>query len=195
MNSFINVRKEFNPELNWWDINPHMIHVRPFSKLYADDESKNKKTSSKHMWCIFFMNEPDELLNLYFRLPEDQRLEVCKTYNPEFDITNELIFECSNSYVEVCLTLIEQTLKNTKDMFHKRNAFLKTADYNFETMTQLDNAIAKTPKLEEDFDKVYQKYLAQQNKKVQLHGGRNQTLREKKLIRPDLADETENDDQ
>lgn len=69
--------------------------------------------------------------------------------------------------------------------------FLKQAEYNFETMQALDNAIAKTPKLEEDFDKVYQKYLEQQNKKIQLHGGRNQTLREKKLIRPELAD---NDD-
>ena len=187
MNSFINIRKDFNPEQNWWELNPHMIHVKPFSTLYAEDESKDKHISSRHMWCVYFMNEPDELINLYYRLPEDERLEVCKQYNPLFDPEQETIAECLEYYPDVCLTLIEQTLKNTKDMFHKRNAFLKKAEYNFETMTQLDNAIAKTPKLEEDFDKVYQKYVEQQNKKVQLHGGRNQTLREKKLIRPDLA--------
>lgn len=187
MNSFINIRKDFNPEHNWWELNPHMIHVRPFSKLYSEDTSKDKHISSKHMWCVYFMSEPDELINLYYRLPEDERFETCKQYNPEFDPEQETIADCLEQYPDVCLTLIEQTLKNTKDMFHKRNAFLKKADYNFETMTQLDNAIAKTPKLEEDFDKVYQKYLEQQNKKVQLHGGRNQTLREKKLIRPDLA--------
>lgn len=189
MNSFIHIKKDFNPEQNWWKINPHMIYVRPFSILYAEDESKDKYVSSRHMWCVYFMNEPDELINLYFRLPEDQRLDVCKTYNPEFDPEQETIKECLEAYPDVCLTLIEQTLKNTKDMFHKRNVFLKTCDYNFETMASLDNAIAKTPKLEEDFDKVYQKYLEQQNKKVQLHGGRNQTLREKKLIRPDLISE------
>lgn len=190
MNSFINIKKDFNPNMNWWVLNPHMIHVSPFSRLYAEDTSDNKDVSSKHMWCIYFMLEPDELINLYYRLPEDKRYETCRNFNPDFSIENDLILECMTAYPDVCMTLIEQTLKNTKDMFHKRNAFLKTVEYNFDTMTALDNAIAKTPKLEEDFDKVYQKYVEQQNKRVQLHGGRNQTLREKKLIRP----ETEEDD-
>lgn len=190
MNSFINIKKDFNPNMNWWVLNPHMIHVSPFSRLYAEDTSDNKDVSSKHMWCIYFMLEPDELINLYYRLPEDKRYETCRNFNPDFNIENDLILECMTAYPDVCMTLIEQTLKNTKDMFHKRNAFLKTVEYNFDTMTALDNAIAKTPKLEEDFDKVYQKYVEQQNKRVQLHGGRNQTLREKKLIRP----ETEEDD-
>lgn len=191
MNSFINIKKEYTPDMNWWELNPHTIHVRPFSKLYARDESKKKINSSKEMWCIFTMNEPDELINPPFRFSEDDRLAYCKSFYPDFDPNDELVMECLLAYPDVFLTLIEQTLKNTKDMFHKRNAFLKQAEYNFETMQALDNAIAKTPKLEEDFDKVYQKYLEQQNKKIQLHGGRNQTLREKKLIRPELAD---NDD-
>lgn len=189
MNTFINIKKEFSPDLNWWELNPHVIHVKPFSKLYSRDSSKNKINSSKEMWCIFFMSEPDEDINLYYRLSETDRLDVCISFYSDFNINDEDIIECLIAYPDVCLTVIEQTLKNTKDMFHKRNAFLKTAEYNFETMTQLDNAIAKTPKLEEDFDKVYQKYIEQKNKKVQLHGGRNQTLREKKLIRPDLADD------
>jgi len=188
MNTFVNIKKEFNLELNWWTLNPHMIHVKPFSKLYSEDVSKDKSASSKHMWCVFIMNESDEDINLYYRLPENDRLETCKNFNPDFNPEHETIMECLEAYPDICMTVIEQTLKNTKDLFHKRNKFLKQADYNFETMNAIDNAIAKTPKLEEDFDKVYQKYVEQRNKTIQLHGGRKQTLRERKILRPDLVD-------
>ena len=76
-------------------------------------------------------------------------------------------------------------------MFKKRNQFLKEADYNFETMTAIDNAIAKTPKMEEDFDKIVQKYAEEKNKEIQLYGGRKLTAREKKTIKADLIDDTE----
>jgi hypothetical protein len=191
MNTFINIKKDLKPDVNFWDLNPHLRFVNPFSFLYNQDSSKNKDTSSKHMWCIFFLSEPDENINLYYRLSYDELIKVCENFNPDFNIEDELILQCVQEYPEICLTVIERLLKTTKDLFKKRNSFLKEAEYNFETMTAIDNAIAKTPKMEEDFDKIVQKYIEDKNKEVQLYGGRKLTAREKKTIKVDLNDDTE----
>ena len=183
MNSFINIKKELKPDENFWELNPHLRFVNPFSKLYSEDESKNKIDSSKTMWCIFYLSEPDEDINLYYRLSEDEIYEVCKSFHPKFSIEDEVVLECISVYPEICLTVIERLLKTTKDLFKKRNKFLKEADYNFETMTAIDNAIAKTPKMEEDFDKIVQKYTESKKTEIQLYGGRKLTAREKKTIR------------
>lgn len=183
MNTFINIKKEFKPDQNFWELNPHLRFVKPFSELYSNDTSKNKVDSSKTMWCIFYLSEPDENINLYYRLEYNDILDVCHNFNPKFDEANELIKECINAYPEVCLTVIERTLKITKDLFKKRNTFLKEAPYDFETMTQIDNAIAKTPKMEEEFDKIVQKYNEAKNVEIQVLGQRKLTAREKKTIR------------
>lgn len=188
MNTFINIKKEFKPDQNFWELNPHLRFLNPFSKLYSEDDSKNKNTSSKTMWCIFYLSEPDEDINLYYRLSEEDILKVCKEFHPDFNLEDELILECVSTYPEICLTVIERLLKTTKDLFKKRNKFLKEADYNFETMTAIDNAIAKTPKMEEDFDKIVQKYNESKNTEIQIHGGRKLTAREKKTIRVAVDD-------
>lgn len=191
MNSFIKINKDLKPDQSFWELNPHLRYVKPFSELYDEDDSKNKKTSSNTMWCIYYLSEPDETINIYYRLPTDQLLDTCKNFHPDFDYNNELVQRCIREYPEVCLTVMERMLKMTKELFKKRTMFLKEADYDFSTMTVIDKAIAATPKLEEDFDKVVQKYTEEKNKEVQLLGGRKQSAREKKNIKVDLADDSE----
>lgn len=191
MNTFINIKKDLKPDVNFWELNPHLRFVSPFASLYDRDTTKNKDQSSKDMWCIFFLSEPDEDINLYYRLTYSEILNVCKNFNADFNIEDELILQCLQEYPETCLTVIQRLLKTTKDLFKKRNQFLKEADYNFETMTAIDNAIAKTPKMEEDFDKIVQKYAEEKNKEIQLYGGRKLTAREKKTIKADISDDTE----
>jgi len=182
MNSFINIKKDFNPDLNFWELNPHLIYLKPFSKLYNEDKSKNKESSSKDMWCILWQAEADEEVNKYYRLPEDIKLDVCKEYHNTFELHDPLIQECINAYPEYCLTVIERTYKTAKDFLKKRETFLKNADYNFDTMVPLENAISKTPKILEDFDKVEKLYLQSKNTTNKVYGNRKETLREKGLI-------------
>jgi hypothetical protein len=183
MNTFINIKKEFKPDQNFWELNPHLRFVKPFSELYSEDTSKNKLQSSKDMWCIFYLSEPDENINLYYRLNNDEILDVCKSFNPLFDEDNDLINLCMKEYPEVCLTVIERMLKVTKDFLKKRNNFLKEVDYNLDTMRDIDNALGKTTKIEEDFDKIVQKYNESKNTEIVLYGGRKLTAREKKTIK------------
>lgn len=178
MNTFININKSYDPNLNFWELNPHLIYVKPYSTLYSNDESKSKKESSNIMWCVLWMIDPNENTNKYFRLPEDQRLEVCKTFYEKFDEKDELVKEIMSRYPEDCLTIIQRVLRNTKEFLRNRDNYIKTTEYNLDTMAALDNAAAKTVKIVEDFAKIEKQFDAEESK-TRILGGRQQTARER----------------
>ena len=177
-NSFINVKKSFDPSFNYWELNPHLIYLKPYSILYNEDKSKNKEESSKIMWCVTWMIDPDEETNKYYRLDEERRLEVCKEFQPKFDNTDELVQSIMVSYPEDCLTVIERSLRDTKEFMRKRDKFIKSQEYNFETMKELDDAATKTIKIYQDYEKIEKVFTEEKNKSTRIRGGRQETARE-----------------
>ncbi len=184
MNSFITIKKDTNPDLNFWELNPHLIYVKPFSQLYKSDKSKGKVESSKTMWCIVWMTDPDEDVNRYYRLQEDLRMDTCKEFHPKFNDNDPLTKECWDAYPVVCLTTIERVLKEEKEFLIKRSEFLRSQEYNFDTMKALDEARSKSKKLMEDYEITEKKFVEAKQKDVRIHGNRQQTAREKGRIKP-----------
>lgn len=178
MNSFINIKKNFDPNINYWELNPHLIYLKPYSTLYNEDKSKNKTESSKIMWCVTWMIDPDEETNKYFRLGEEQRIEVCKEFQPEFNPDDELIQSIMEAYPEDCLTVIERSLRDTKEFIRRRDKFIKSQPYDFTTMKDLDDAAGKSIKILQDYEKIEKQFLEYKSKGVRIKGGRNQTIRE-----------------
>jgi len=167
---------------NFWEINPQLVYMLPFSTLYNKDKTKDKLNSSKTMWCVYFMSDPDEEENKFYRIPEKDRIIMLQeTYNKEFDIEEELIKECLLQYPIICLTAVERSLKNEKDALTKRADFLVKADYNFETMKDLDNAYSKTSKIYENFETIETRFLKHKSQS-RVKGGRRESASEKGLI-------------
>jgi hypothetical protein len=185
MNSFINIQKEFKPTENFWDLNPHLIYIKPFSLLYNRDKSKNKTDSSKDMWCILWLSDPDEDVNKYYRLPMEDRLDVCKEFNPTFSEEEDVVATCIQEYEEKCLTTIERAYKQEKEKLVKRAEFLRKAEYNFDTMKGLDDAYSKSKKIWDDYARIEKDFFENKNKTTRIFGGRKQTLRERGQIIPD----------
>lgn len=186
MNSFINIVKEFSPTANFWELNPHLIYVKPFSNLYNNDESPDKNNSSKDMWCILWLSDPDEDTNKYYRLPYEDRIDVCKEFNPSFNSDDELVRECISSYQYVCLTSIERVLKEEKEALVKRAEFLRSVEYNFDTMKALDEARAKSFQLWKNYEKAEKDFLSSKKSDLRIFGNRKMTLREKgQIIAPE----------
>jgi hypothetical protein len=57
---------------NFWELNPHMIYVEPFSSLYQADKTKDKSKSSSDMWCVLWLTDPDEEVNKYYRIADKE---------------------------------------------------------------------------------------------------------------------------
>jgi len=167
---------------NFWEVNPQLTYMSPFSELYQSDKSKNKDRSSRDMWCIFFMSDPDEDKNLFYRIPEKERLEMLmEVFHPKFNLEDELVSKAMEEYPTLCLTAVERALKDEKDALTKRAKFLSTADYDFDTMKDLDNAYSKTSKIYENFEAIEERFIKQKSQS-RVKGGRRESASEKGLI-------------
>ncbi len=182
MSSFSSIIKSQSG--NFWELNPHVIYVEPFRDLYDEDKSKNKEQSSKDMWCILWMTDPDEEVNKYYRIPKDERLNICKNFNPAFDPDHPLIQDCLKQYPHLCLTADELAYKLQKDQIIEISTFLSSQEITLETAKDIIDLKSKMPKIYQDFEKVSKMF--EKNKSEQrVFGGRKLTARERGDLTPD----------
>jgi hypothetical protein len=181
---FTNIQKSMSGQENFWELNPHMIHVSPFADLYTVDNSKDKEVSSKHMWCIVWLVDPDEEVNKYYRIPKDERLNVIKSYNPLFDPTDLDIEDCINQYPYLCMSADELAYKQQKDQLIEISQFLSTQEITMETIADLIKLKALLPKIYQDFEKIEKSFIKTKNE-TRVFGQRSLNAREKGDLQPD----------
>lgn len=184
MNSFSNINKSQSG--NFWELNPHMIYVEPFSNLYLLDKSKNKEDSSKDMWCVLWMTDPDEEVNKYYRvLDKQERLNICTAFNPKFDIEHPQIKECLERYPFLCLTADELAYKLQKDQLIEITQFLATQTIGMDNVKEIIDLKAKMPKIYQDFEKI-DKLFHKNKSENRVWGNRKLNARETGKILPDV---------
>lgn len=188
--AFGKVNKPFDPDDNWWVLNPQMKYYKPFSKLYERDNSKDKTYSSKEMHVIFFMCDPDEELNLYYRMGDKERLDMLKdTYCPEVDLEDEIWKECLETYPFEMLNAVERALKIEKDQLKKRTKLIKETTLTLDrteiitdskggektatikgTATQINQLQKDFPKIMQQYEEIEQRFI-KQKEVVRVEGG------------------------
>jgi hypothetical protein len=185
-------------EANFWKLNPQLPFIKPFNKLYNEDSSIEKNLSSKTMWCVFFMCEPDEEINKFFRIPLLERYEMLKeTFYLQFDLEEEYTKECMDAYPLLCLSAVQRALKDEKEMLMKRASFIKEQEYTLDsyevitgpggrpvrvtmpgTAKQLDTMHKATKSIMDNFKIIESEFFAEKSK-AQLKGNRQESKGEK----------------
>lgn len=183
MSSFATINK--NQSGNFWELNPHIIYVEPFASLYSRDKTKTKDLSSKEMWCILWLTDPDEEVNKYYRIVDkEERLNVCKAFYKDFDPEHPLIKDALEKYPFLCMTADELAYKLQKDQLIEISQFLSRQDINLATIGEIINLKSKMPKIYQDFEKVDKMFRTNKSEQ-RIFGGRKQTAREKGIITPE----------
>lgn len=192
----IKINKDWTKDQNFWEINPQLTLHKPFSELYNNDKSKNKEDSSLDAWMIFFLTDPDPTKNTFYRIPYQQRLATLQeTYHEHFNPSEPIVKTCLEQYPQLILTAVERSLKEEIDSMVQRAELLRNTPYTLDkttvennkaitikgTATQLDSMRAKTPKLYENYEKLQQKFIKQQED-TRIRGGRKETASEKGLL-------------
>jgi hypothetical protein len=184
-------------DANFWKLNPQLQFIKPFDKLYNIDDSLNKQESSKTMWCIVFMSDPDEETNKFFRIPHLERYEMLKeTFHSLFNLEEEITKECYYAYPDLCLTAAQRALKDEKEMLIKRATFIKEQEYTLDkyelvpmgqrmvrvtlpgTAKQLDTMHKATKSIMDNFKIIESEFFAEKSKS-QLKGDRQESKSEK----------------
>lgn len=118
------------------------------------------------MYLIAFMSDPDEEENIYYRIPEPERMEMLKeTFASDIDTEDELWQECLIAYGAECLTAVERALKIEKDALTKRAMLIKDTELTLDR-TQIvgDKSViikgtaTQINTLQKDFPKILAQY-------------------------------------
>ena len=184
MSSFAGINKSQSG--NFWELNPHMVYVEPFASLYNLDKTKSKEDSSKDMWCILWMTDPDEEVNKYYRIVDkEERLDICKAFHPKFDPDHPLVIEALEKYPFLCLTADELAYKLQKDQLIEISHFLAKQVIDLTNIKEIIDLKAKMPKIYQDFEKVDKLFVKNKSDSARVWGRKNQTAREKGILLPD----------
>jgi hypothetical protein len=199
----LNITKYTDPEDDWWVLNPQTKYIPPFSELF-----KRGGLSSRDMWTIFFLCDPDEKINKFYTTSFDKRLEVLtSTYHPEFNVDDELIQRCMKAYPEECLTALGRMYKMEKDSMIDRGHLLATTPYVFDTVEtdpkgatiyvqgrpmirkgnakDLDAMRGNTTKIMAAYIQL-EKQFEEEKSNLRIHGGRRENIREKDGLIEDI---------
>lgn len=190
----------FNIKQNFWELNPQLIYINPFKKLYDRDKSKDKDTSSKEMWCIWLHEDPS-YENKIYRQTTEVKLESIKFYYPDFNPEDELVMQCIEEYNTTCLTAAARAFKLEELKLLERAKLKVSTPYRFDEVVGFDKTgraqiLPGTVKDLEAMDKntlnIYKQYeevkrmFEEEQGDLRVHGGRKETLRERGELLTDI---------
>jgi len=160
-------------DINFWELNPQLKVISPFSTLYKRDKSRNKETSSKEAWCIFQFSDPSHVRNKLARLPTEDRIEEITNHFYKIDWNDKVVKECIDEYPNICLTVKERMFKTVTKKLEERESFLASTPYNEDTVSTIEKMIADTKKVMDSYKQVEQDMLEEE---IKISGKGNRKL-------------------
>jgi len=189
---FVNINTNFSIDSpdNFWVQNPQMIYFEPYSELYNSDVSPNHSHSSRTMWVINFMQNPDESENIFYRLGLKERKQMLTNMLcPELDWEDAVFKKCFDSFPIHCMSSVKRNLKIASESLVKTTVLIGDTELTLdESHIEIDergkkyvvNIKGTAPqimKLQKDFnvilerfDKLAEKYITEKSK-IRVQGG------------------------
>lgn len=188
--AYVKINKNFSIDQNFWELNRQMEIIPPYSRVHAIDGGGYE--SSKIMWVVFFLSDPDREENRFADMGYEKAKEaLSETYAKEFNWDDPLFLECLESYPYDCLNSTARSIKELKDLTKRISTKLKNSEITFDrtvngkkevgTINQITRSLKDMTKLYEDFEALEEKYLEEKSTS-EVFGGREETATEKGLI-------------
>lgn len=141
----------FQPDLNFWELNPELKYPKVFAELYNNDGSKLKQESSKIMNAIYLLLHKE---SRYAELPEkDRRLLISRDYLKDDKFNWEEIKDIQDEFLNLTLTKARRLLRTWELKLEERNEFIASVKYDGDTAALLDKMMAAT-------ENIWKQYLS-----------------------------------
>ena len=152
--------------VNFWEVNPQFKIYPPFHLLYEKDKSKDKDFSSRQMWTIFFMCDPDENDNIFYRIAYGERKKtLSETFVKDLDWDDVNFVKCLEAYPLECMTAVQRAYAEEKNQLQKRAKLIADTELTLDTTTFHEGKVivikgtaTQINMLQKDSLSIYQKY-------------------------------------
>lgn len=185
--------KAWEKDLNCWEVNPFLVGLSPFDKLYGTDDGGS--TSSGYMWTVILYEQNDEELNPFYSLPAHAKLEhiethLLKRFNPdlpEYKIAKDM-------FSEICMSFAQRTLKLHEDNLIRQVNLCRDTPLTFDTpdpdskTRNIPGTAKQIATLQKSINSLFKELVVLkeqfqiEKEEAVLKGGRKETLSEKGLI-------------
>lgn len=149
-----------NFENSFWKEFPGIEYHSVFNKMYKNDKSRGKVSSSKIMWAIHLLVHPSS--NLYNDPNKEET--IIKTFLKDSSFKWNKYEEEVYAYKDIALTVAEKALQNWNELMTMRDKSLKDMykkaleEGDAGSLVNLDKMIANTAKLFQDYSKIKKDY-------------------------------------
>ncbi len=157
----------FNTNVDFWEFNPQMKII--FHKFYNDDNSKNKTESSKIMWGIALLVDPNES-NSFRHISYTERLDEIKIghfKNKAFPWVE--YYDTIEIYKNHVLTKPELTLHVMERKLEERIKLLNDTPLTLENVELIDKVQLNLTKIEKEL-KELRKMVKDEDSNVKAKG-------------------------
>jgi hypothetical protein len=167
--------KKYELGLSFWEANPQLSKMYPFSELYRPDRTKNKERSSNIAWGIVLFCE-NEKFSAYRRFDEKER-EKRIEHDFGVDFRGKKVQECIEFYRENYMSEIEKRMYEYDEILKRRQEFLLQSSYDWDISEKIDKSLSMTKKIYEDYESVRERFEREVSSYIQ--GGRQLSALEK----------------
>lgn len=191
----VSMVKVWNTNENYWVLNPMMLTIKAFKDLYDSDKSKGKADSSKLMWAIVLLIDPNEANPWRTTSYSDRGKLIKEDYlrMPKFNWDIPEIVSLIDVYKDKCLTIAEKELLKYEKKLTQRGDFIDKTDYSLDyyeedekgkvklkrgTADQLDKMMLNTSKIYEELSEIKANLLKEATEGT-LRGGAEESASEK----------------
>ena len=156
---------------NFWETYPDLTIVEEFNKLYTKDKTKDKSDSSKMMWAIYYIVNPD---SMFFYVP-DKYEQIARSHLKDPKFKWDSISKEIEKYKAFVLTDAERALVGWGEIMSMRDSSLKDLyrvslrDGDIKSLKDLDTMLSNTPKMFEDYKKVRKDFEEEKTSKKGKH--------------------------
>jgi hypothetical protein len=157
--------EQYNPEVNFWEINSQYTVINPFRKIWSSDKTRGKKSTSDLMWAICLIYHPKS--DLYYVPDKEVRIsmDLLKVKKSDIDSFWEENKQYVDAFLDTVLTQGERSLISWETRMKQRDTFLSEQHYHFgyvdeegneykDNTKALDDMNSKTGKFYEEFFKI-----------------------------------------
>lgn len=162
--------KAWIPSENYWSLHPMMKEFNPAKAFYAKDKSKSKQDSSKVMWAIAMLIDPNEENMIRNQSEVDKKKLIAIDYldNEKFNWDAKEVVDLREFYIKNCLTLAEKELVRYLEKLEQRGNFISAQDYTMDSYSEKGGIVkgtaAQLDKMMIDSGKIFSEIEAIQEK-------------------------------
>ena len=186
----------WNPNENFWSLHPTMLTVKSFKAFHDKDKTKGKAESSKIMWAIALLIDPNEQ-NTWRNVGITDKLNLIAEDHigdKDFNWEHPEILELREEYENRCLTIAEKQLIRLEKKMTQREEFISKTPYSLDyyeenpktgkvttvkgTATQLDKMVIDSGKIYDQLEAIKDK-IAKETNSGALRGGAEESASEK----------------